>query len=252
MSFTRLNARVIADLHSWGYHLVPWSRQPRKPMVQGWLDKHTDPTGFLRAYGDDMDWAIVPTDTVVLDLEMKGGLDGMRDLQEFGEILPGAITQTKSGGFHYWFRQPEGQRLVGGHHIRPGIEAKAINGSVHIPPSKGYTAIIALGCPASLPVVPPVIVDAWLKSATVKGQSKTYAVEVYGTGERRARLCSMAGRLRAAGLTYPELVAALLAVRDTRCEDPSTVTDAEIVGIAKDYAQKPERPAPDTSWFPKS
>jgi hypothetical protein len=49
-------------------------------MIQGWLDKPTDPTGFLRAYGDDMDWAVVPKNgVVVLDIEMKGGLDGQAE-----------------------------------------------------------------------------------------------------------------------------------------------------------------------------
>ena len=240
-----------SDLHALGYHVVPWFRSPRKPAVTGWLEKRVNPDGFIRAYGDDLDWAIVPTDTVVLDLEMKGGLDGMRDLQEFGEVLPGAITQTKSGGFHYWFRQPEGVRLVGGHHIRPGIEAKAINGSVHIPPSVGYQAIVELGASEYLPVLPSALIDAWQKSAKVPGTSKSYAVEVYALGERRARLCSMAGKLRAAGLTEPELMAALCAVRDARCADPSTFSDGEIAGIAKDYGRRPERTEPDTSWFPR-
>jgi hypothetical protein len=222
-------------------------------MVRDWLTTKPNAEGFLRAYKDEIDWAIVPTDTVVLDIEMKGGLDGMRDLQEFGEVLPGAITQTKSGGFHYWFRQPVGKTLTGGHHIRPGIEAKAINGSVHVPPSVGYLSIIDLGCPASLPVLPENLVAAWERSATVRtSRDGQYKAETYPMGERRARLCSMAGRLRSCGLTEPELFAALVAVRDHRCDGDGAPTDTDLLRIAKDYAQKPERSAPDTSWFPKS
>jgi hypothetical protein len=219
-------------------------------MITGWLEKRSDPTAYRTVYGDDIDWAIVPTNgVVVLDLEMKGGLDGVADLAAFGPMPEGPMTKTKSGGFHRWFRSPG---LVGGHHIRPGIEAKAVNGSVHIPPSVGYTAIIPLCPPDALPALPDNLVDAWRSSATMPGQSKSYAVEVYAMGERRSRLCSMAGRLRSVGLTLPELTAALMAVRDTRCADPSTFSDAEIIGIAKDYAKRTERSEPDTSWFPKN
>lgn len=242
----------ITDLAAMGYWLVPWSRSPRKPLTQGWLTEKPNALGFLRAYGEDIDWAIVPTDTVVLDLEMKNGLDGLADIQEFGAVVPGAITQTKSNGFHYWFRQPPGQVLVGGHHIRPGIEAKAINGSVHIPPSAGYATVSPLVAPESLPILPDCLIDAWVQSAKTKTtHDGSYRAELYPVGERRARLCSMAGRLRNAGLTEPELVASLLAVRDARCEGSDRPSDADVIRIAKDYAQKPERTEPDTSWFPQ-
>lgn len=243
-------------LYQWGYHLVPWQRNPRKPLIKGWLEKRVDPTGFLRAYGDELDWAIVPDQgVVVLDVEMKGGLDGVTDLEKLwipSEEWDCPETMTKNGGFHLWFREPDGAGLVGGHHLRPGVEAKAINGSVHVPPSVGYITVTDLVRPEDLPVLPDVLVDAWRKSYKVPGQAKTYAVEVYAAGERRARLCSMAGRLRAAGLTYPELVASLLSVRDTRCADPSSFDDNEVIGIAKDYANRPERSDPDISWLPRS
>jgi hypothetical protein len=218
-------------------------------MIQGWLEKPTDPTGFLRAYGDDMDWAVVPKDgVVVLDIEMKGGLNGLSDLATFGPLPDGPRTKTKSGGFHLWFRSPG---LIGGHHIRPGIEAKAGNGSVHIPPSQGYTEIIPLKPPGELPELPPALVDAWRASAKVKSsRDGQYRAETYPVGERRARLCSMAGRLRSCGLTEPELYAALLAVRDNRCDGTDAPTDTDLLRIAKDYAQKPERLDPDTGWFP--
>ena len=242
---------MIQQLHEWGYWCVPWHRTPRKPMVDQYLTKRRDPAGFLSLF-PDADWAVVPTTTVVLDLEMKGGLDGLRDIQEFGLLVPGAITQTKSGGFHYWYRQPEGLTLTGGFHIRPGVEAKAINGSVHVPPSVGYSPVSPLVAPENMPPLPQNLIDAWL-SATRKRASAgaTYKVPTYANGERRQRMCSMAGKLRSIGLCEAELDAALLAIRDCRCEDPNTFTDTEVHGIARDYAKRPERGDLD-SWWPAS
>jgi hypothetical protein len=151
----------IPTLHAWGYHLVPWKRNPRKPLIQGWLDKPTDPTGYLRAFGDELDWAIVPTFACVLDLEMKNGLDGVRDLASLGfdaHTMDCPRTRTKSGGLHLWFRQPE-EALTGGHHIMPGVEAKAKNGSVHIPPSSGYQCLSPLVNADQLPSLPQKLVD---------------------------------------------------------------------------------------------
>jgi len=250
----------IPQLIEWGYWLVPWSRDPRRPLVRDWKNKKPDALGFHRAYGDSIDWAIVPcAGVVVLDIEMKNGLDGVRDLldligDEDLHCLDWWIqTRTKSNGRHYWFRQPVGKELVGGHYLAPGVEAKALTGSVHIPPSTGYRWITPLTEPILLPTLPKRLLEAWERTAKIKSNGASiYKAEIYAMGERRSRLCSMAGRLRQAGLTEPELVAALLSVRDTRCEDPPSFSDAEIVGIAKDYARKPERTEPDTSWFPSA
>jgi len=221
-------------------------------MVTEWQTKKPNAAGFLRAYGDTIDWAVVPmSGAVVLDIEMKGGLDGMADLEAFSPLPHGPSTLTKSGGRHLWFREPPDLRLEGGHHIRPGIEAKARNGSGHIPPSVGYSSLRDIGRIEDLPVMPPDLVDAWQKSAKVRTQAEQAFKNVtYPSSERRKHICSMAGRLRSAGLTETELIAALLAVRDCRCEDPSTFSDEEIIGIAKDYAKRAERSEPSKAWMP--
>jgi hypothetical protein len=220
-------------------------------MVKEWLTKKPDAAGFLRAYGDSIDWAIVPTDTCVLDIEMKNGLDGCADLASIGmqHLLVGAHTRTKSGGFHLWFKQPASVQLTGGFHILPGVEAKARNGSVHIPPSNGYIQIHAI---ENLKEMPPILVDMWQAAAKKRDTKEVnYGCERYPMGQRRQRMCSMAGYLRAGGLVADNLIAALLSIRDTHCEDPSTFTDQEVIEIAKDYAKRPARSEPDCSWFPR-
>lgn len=245
----------VSQLIDWGYWLVPWSRNPRKPLVQEWQTKKPNAAGFLRAYGDTIDWAIVPRDgVVVLDIEMKGGLNGLADLREFASLkYAGPLTITKSNGRHMWFREPKGVMLDGGHHIRPGIEAKSRNGSVHIPPSVGYTSEREITDPADLPELPADLVDAWQTTARIRAQStQSYTAIRYPESERRKHICSMAGRLRSAGLTETELIASLLAVRDCRCDNPSTFSDDEIIGIAKDYATRQQYSEPSKEWMPKS
>ena len=244
----------VSQLIDWGYWLVPWSRNPRKPLVQEWQTKKPNAAGFLRAYGDTIDWAIVPKDgVVVLDIEMKGGLNGMADLLEFAMTAVGPRTQTKSGGFHLWYKEPKGAKLQGGHHIRPGIEAKAVNGSVHVPPSLQYISLNDILHPDHLPILPAAMVDAWQTTARIRAQStQSYQAIRYPESERRKHICSMAGRLRSAGLTETELIASLLAVRDCRCDNPSTFSDDEIIGIAKDYATRQQYSEPSKEWMPKS
>lgn len=244
----------ISQLIDWGYWLVPWSRNPRKPLVQEWQTKKPNAAGFLRAYGDTIDWAIVPRDgVVVLDIEMKSGLNGLSDLKEFSKSPVGPCTRTKSGGFHLWYREPSGAGLQGGHHIRPGIEAKAGNGSVHVPPSAQYTSMVDILHPSELPELPADIVDAWKTTARIRAQrTQSYQAIRYPESERRKHICSMAGRLRSAGLTETELIASLLAVRDCRCDNPSTFSDDEIIGIAKDYATRQQYSEPSKEWMPKS
>ena len=238
-------------LHELGYWLVPWFRDPRRPAVKGFLAKRYDPAGFVCAYGGDLDWAIRPVEVAVLDLEMKHGLDGVADMARvFPDIDWQPTTRTKSGGFHVYYRQPEGEPLVGGHFIAPGIECKAVNGTVHVPPSMGYTWRNELPAPGNLPRMPQPIVDAWRNAARPSGRGQQeFATERYPEGQRRRRLCSMAGKLRGCGLDARELFAALIAVRDNRCESTEGITDDDIRRIATDYGRKVEK---DTSWFPGS
>lgn len=246
----------ISRIHGLGYHLVPYrpkadTTSPR-PYIPDHLTKapsDAEIQTYLRLW-PDADWAIRPVDTCVLDLEAKHGLDGMRDIlnlcehhgQSWGRTIEGcAVTRTKSGGWHIWFRQPDGEPLVGGHHIRPGVECKARNGTVHIPPSTGYTAIQGLVAPGRLPVLPDFLCREW---RGVKKERKTglpsYARRTFPDGQRRFMLCSVAGKLRSElAMGEDELYACLLAVRDARCEDPHTFSDHEVRTIACDFARKP-------------
>jgi P4 family phage/plasmid primase-like protien len=68
------------------------------------------------------------------------------------------------------------------------------------------------------------------KSRTSEGDG-----ERIGDGERNARLASLAGSMRNRGMTYDEILAALLVVNSQRCDPP--LGEREVEGIAKSYAR---------------
>ena len=232
------------ELHAWGYHLVPWSRNPRIPAMKGYLQPESQQrlTGYLRM--PSLDWAILPTDTVCLDLEMKKGLDGIRDLLDMGfdwREMTCPATKTKSCGLHLWFRQPEGAPLVGGERVRlaPGIECKAQTGTCHIPPSVGYICLRPLRPKAELPMLPDTLAEKWRSVQTVRRDTKDYDLMTIPVGERRAFALAVAGKLRNTfAATTTEIAAFLLAMRDTRMDDAASMSDEEIHDIAKDMARR--------------
>ena len=239
-------------LYNLGYHVVPFSARrsvsdASKPLVTDYIKTRPDMSVLVRMYSET-DIAIVPQECVVLDLEMKNGLDGVADLTKLAaqngmtweQVTNGCfITKTKSNGIHVWYQQPSGERLVGGIHLRPGIEGKAVNGTVHVPPSLGYSASVRIDSPSNLPVLPGFIADAWRACCTKRGEKLDNTVAVYPIGQRRQYLLSYAGTLRErAGCSIEELAALLRLRRDTHCEDPASMSDDEIMGIAKDIGSK--------------
>lgn len=237
------------ELAQHGWHLVPWTNRhstTRQPLVKDFLKNRPSPKtieGWARQW-PDCDWAIVPQDHVVLDIEMKNGKDGEADLKrleaQFGP-LPTHGPQTRSftgGGRHIWLRLPDGCELRGGAYIGEGkgIEIKCRSGSVHIPPSHGYTPINAIGAYENCPMAPDWVIDLWSKAKPV-GRVLPEG-EKYGMGERHAGLCSFAGKLRNLGLSEEGIYQGLVGARHDKCEDPESVSDEELRGIAKSYAVK--------------
>lgn len=191
-----------------------------------------------------LDWAVLPTTTVCLDLEMKKGLDGIRDLLDLGhdwQRMDCPATKTKSDGLHLWFRQPEGAPLIGGERVRlaPGIECKAHTGTCHIPPSAGYTCLRPLRPAADLPVLPPDLVERWRAKTATRAVKRDYDLREIPVGERRAFLLAVAGKMRNTfAATEREILAFLLAMRDERVADAESMSDEEVLGIAKDISRR--------------
>lgn len=226
-----------------GFRVVPWANRKandRKPLISNWLDTHAS-TATVKQWEDkwpECDWAIVPVDHVVLDIEMKNGLNGEQDLLNlFPDVDWSIYPQTKSftNGRHIWMRLPDGWTKKGGVHIAHGLEVKCRNGSAHIPPSTGYSWIRRLDA-YEIPVAPDCFLDVWRECRPVS-QAVDPTVPV-PTGGRHAFLCGMAGKLINGGLQGDILFTTLRTIANERCEKPEEVTDEEIRGIADSYNEK--------------
>lgn len=242
----------VLRLAALGYHLVPWANRHSStphPLVKGWLlaTYSKDTIAKFTTQFPEADWAAVPRETVVLDLENKNGLDGQADLARLcanqGVSVSDltaqcAITRTKSDGRHIWFRAPENCTLRGGQHIEAGLEVKRLTGSCHVPPSMGYEWIRPLGPISELPILPDWLVELWQKA---KAEANTISARttLFANGSRNLALCAFAAEARRTlGLDKNELRSLLLDIRRTRCEDPASFSEEECFKIADHYASR--------------
>ena len=237
---------TLLQWHRAGYvTLVPWQNRKaahRRPLITGWHDARPSEETIVKWHQQWplADWAYRPTGgVVVLDLEMKKGLNGVHEIavlcQTHSRCMVSTMTmRSYSGGFHWYFRSR--QPIVGGWSLVPGVEIKAENGSVHIPASEGYSLLTPLVPMADLPYLPEWLESLIQSAQSTKKNSSSYQSPRYAEGSRRQHLCSMAGAFRNLGLTGSELRACLRAMRDSRCE--GDFPDAEVDAIADDYATK--------------
>ena len=231
-------ALKLAEL---GYHMIPWynrfAPKPR-PLVSGWAQSEAPDLATIDrwlAQYPKADWAILHKESVVLDIEMKNGLNGMRDLSDIQskynlKLITSTAVCTKSNGRHLWFRKPVNSPNKSGR-IADGIEIKCCNASAHCPPSMGYSWLVSPIEANLLPVLPDEITNLW--TSTSSGVAQDYDKPVFSEGERRNMLCAMAKALRHIGLREKELAAALCAINIERCTPQ--YPEQDVLAIAKDY-----------------
>jgi hypothetical protein len=134
---------------------------------------------------------------VVIDLDVKGEHDGPLNLRKFqyetGEHIPdGPVARTPSGGWHLWFRTPEGTVVPERPGILPGVDVKGDGGLVVAPPSMKLVSAgqrpgdpsehsevpvpyeWASGCPCSAPDAPGWLLP-WLASVPETRTAETSA-----------------------------------------------------------------------------
>ncbi len=75
------------------------------------------------------------SDVIVIDLDRKGGVDGLAALRALGEVPDTLAVATPTGGFHLYFKHPGFRIGNSASVIGPGIDVRGDGGYVVLPPS---------------------------------------------------------------------------------------------------------------------
>jgi len=161
---------------------------------------------------------------LVLDVD---GERGKEKLKELGHpVTP--MARTPSGGLHLYFKHPGGDVRTG-IRVAPELDVKAAGGYVVAPPSVGpngrpYEWIIS---PQETELAdPPEWIMRLLERPKRDGAAPPVGKKI-GPGSRNQELTSIAGTMRRRGMEEPEILAALQAANEHRCDPPLEAEEVE-------------------------
>jgi hypothetical protein len=183
---------------------------------------------------------------VVLDVDPRsGGDESLHDLEARHGPLPETVTALMGGGgAHYYFAAPPGM-VIRSRQLAPGLDLKAEGGYVVAPPSvhpsgRPYEWEVAHS-PDEVPLAP---LPDWLLELAQDGRSPdrydAFDGQPISEGHRHNHLVSLAGKLRADGLSPEAIEAALLEENARRCDPP--LPEEEVRRIARSMIAYPPRP----------
>jgi len=216
--------------------------------VAAWWDKWQDANIGLRLDG-----------LVVLDVDPKnGGLESLAELeQQHGLLDRSARQRSGSGGWHFLFKASIGATVARG--FRPGLDlltgigcyivvAPSLHASGnHYEWTDDQNPLSATRETIELVTPPTWLLDVALNRktnasrATRDARKKTFALpDEIGEGQRDNALTSAAGKMRRAGFSADEILAALRQMNQERCKPP--LPDADLERIARSIGKK--EPAP--------
>ena len=176
---------------------------------------------------------------VVVDVDIKGGGPvSLGGLVERNGPIPDTVTaQTPGGGFHLFFKQPATaiRNRVG---IWPGVDIRAANGYVVVAPSVHPNGEHYAWREGRSPFdLDPAEMPEWLVSALAEPKAAPTLAAATQSGERNARLTSLAGALRARGVDEAGLIAGLRGLNTATCQPP--LEDREVLAIAASIGKRP-------------
>ncbi|GIV17757.1 MAG: hypothetical protein KatS3mg022_3192 [Armatimonadota bacterium] len=182
----------------------------------------------------------VPPCVVVLDIDRgKRGLDSIR-----GKALPDAAPccRTGGGGWHYWFRSPDGVATKNSANIMRGIDIRTAGGYVVAPPSRhqtgrNYEWEQPLVPPDELPPAPDWLVQLLAAKSETAKTIKQAAVASWGEGTRHETALALAGVLRKRGVPQPEAEAV---ITEIACEARDPELEDRLRAVRDTYAKPPE------------
>ena len=213
-----------------GWAVLPLKPCDKVPITQHGVKDATTDVETIRRW-----WSTQPTANVgiatgtvsgfiVLDVD---GAEGRQSLD--GRAIPPTVVAKTGKGMHYLFAHPGGKVR---NFVRrlPGLDLRGDGGYIVAPPSlhpsgRRYRWLIApededpAPCPDWLLALLPAPAEKQSIVSPVGGKIRQ--------GERNDKLTSLAGTMRRRGMTEAEILTALLAVNENRCEPPLTRPEVE-------------------------
>jgi putative DNA primase/helicase len=137
---------------SWGWHVHPLRPGDKRPLLNNWPQRASTESAQIRRWWArwpeaNIGLACGPSGFVAIDLDVKGGVDGLASwaalkaelgIGEGAIALRTPVSNTPSGGRHVLFAVPEGRaapRNTAGK-LGPGIDIRGDGGYIVLPPSR--------------------------------------------------------------------------------------------------------------------
>jgi len=230
----------------------------KHPLYTGWYKNSTADMEQIRKW-----WTKTPNANIgiptgeksawlVLDVD-DGGDETLSVLEAAHGKLPDTITAvTGGGGRHYVFKYPQGRSVPNKTKFAPGLDTRSTGGLIVATPSShisgnryqwlgGHSPFnITL---AETPQWLLMLMDAKESMLTpfVKPNSAISSISAtIDEGSRNSTLTSLAGTMRARGMTEESIYAALLAENIARCNPP--LEESEVKTIAHSVSRYQPNP----------
>ena len=225
----KLNSAL--QLAAEGFKVFPLIPDQKIPMKKGWQKLATnDPVEVekLFRWGDMNIGLRTGEGLLVIDLDVKGGNDGIKTLEDWellnGRLPPTRTSRTASGGLHLLYRTSEVVKNKTGVHI--GVDIRGDGGYIVAPGStingKPYEWVVSL----DIAEADDLVMD-FLEGKN-PGQ-KFILPTIIPRGERNDLLFRYGSSLQAKGRTDEEVREELKRANTERCEEPLDEKELEII-----------------------
>ena len=225
----------------------------KHPLYTGWYKNSTSDIEQIRKW-----WTKTPNANIgiptgeksgwlVLDVD-DGGNETLSALEATHGKLPDTVTAvTGSGGRHYIFKYPKGRSIPNKTKFAPGLDTRSTGGLIVVAPSIHVSGNRYEWIKDHSPFDrTPAEAPAWLLKLMEREEvlltpfEGSSIIAEIKEGSRNSTLTSLAGTMRARGMTEEGIYAALLAENNARCNPP--LDEAEVRKIAHSVSRYQPNP----------
>lgn len=237
----RTLSRLAAGYARRGWAVLPTSG--RRPTIEKWESAATaDPDEARAAWSTGGEWsgrnvgiACGPSGLVVIDLDIKGGKNGISTFKtlcdelevDYEGICDTYTVATPSGGLHLYYAAPRNSTIrLSASQLALGVDVRAWGGMVVAAGSEidGNPYRVINDAP---PIPLPPELGRRLVGANPPTKRAERVPGIIAQGERETQLVSMAGTMRRRGMSIEAILAALDVENEVRCVPPVSRADLE-------------------------